>query len=81
MHTSSTLSNKTVAGAETPQQKSGGGGTYHKHHLLLRQQHRGNAAPRDPRNTYLPELILWRLYVNVNKLVFISQVTVILNVT
>ena len=29
MHTSSTLSNKTVAGAEIPQQKSGGGGTYH----------------------------------------------------
>lgn len=30
---------------------------YIEHRLLLRQQHRGETAPRDPRNAYPPELI------------------------
>lgn len=30
---------------------------YIEHRLLLRQQHRGDSAPRDPRNIYPPELI------------------------
>ena len=30
---------------------------YIEHRLLLRQQHRGDSAPRDPRNIYPSELI------------------------